>query len=140
MQEVQESHITKYFKILESLGKLNLVYFLLFVKKLLLSGYSGIYKKRTGIRTDGCSIYYKEENVNLIDHTAVEFLNPEIPLLNRDNVGLVAKFSPKNHTSNEFVVATTHLLYNPRRSDVRLAQMQLFFSVIDRISYQRRFG
>lgn len=104
------------------------------------TGYSGIYKKRTGIRTDGCSIYYKEEKIKLIDYVAVEFFRAEIPMLNRDNVGLIAKFAPKNHPLKEFVTATTHLLYNPRRNDVRLAQMQLFFAEIDKFSYQNKFG
>lgn len=34
----------------------------------------------------------------------------------------------------EFVVATTHLLYNPRRQDVRLVQIQILLAELDRIS------
>lgn len=67
-------------------------------------------------------------------------MRPEIPLLNRDNIGLVAKFVPIHHLSREFVVATTHLLYNPKRNDVRQAQMQLFLAEIDKISYRKGFG
>lgn len=33
------------------------------------------------------------------------------------------------------VVATTHLLFNPRRQDVRLAQIQVLLSEIDRLSF-----
>lgn len=106
----------------------------------MLLGYNGVYKKRTGIRIDGCAIYFREDNLKLIDHLTVEFFNPQIPLLNRDNVGIIAKLVPKNHPKREFVVATTHLLYNPRRSDVRLAQMQLFLAEIDRASYRKQFG
>lgn len=75
----------------------------------------------------------------MIDHLAVEFLRFEIPFLNRDNVGIIAKFVPWHHVSEEFVVATTHLLYNPRRHDVRLAQMELFLSEIDGMS-QKQLG
>jgi protein angel len=34
----------------------------------------------------------------------------------------------------KFVVATTHLLYNPRRQDIRLAQIQILLAELDRIS------
>lgn len=73
--------------------------------------------------------------MQLVEHTSVEYFQPNISILNRDNVGLVAKFSPKLHPTREFVIATTHLLYNPKRQDVRLAQMQLFLTEIERISY-----
>lgn len=36
-----------------------------------------------------------------------------------------------------FLVATTHLLYNPKREDVRLAQIQLLLAEIDRLAYIR---
>nr|CAI5821671.1 unnamed protein product [Callosobruchus analis] len=119
LQEVQESHIREYYSTLESLG------------------YQGVYKKRTGQRTDGCAIYYKTENVALLEYVPVEFYQKNVPILNRDNVGIVAKFAPKLHPTREFVVATTHLLYNPRRRDVRMAQMQVFLSEIERISFKQ---
>lgn len=37
-----------------------------------------------------------------------------------------------------FVVSTTHLLYNPRRQDIRLAQIQLLLAELDRISSNGR--
>ncbi|KAJ8913038.1 hypothetical protein NQ315_002054 [Exocentrus adspersus] len=117
LQEVQESHVSNYFSVLETIG------------------YSGVYKKRTGERTDGCALYYKTDIIHLVEHTSVEYFQPNIAILNRDNVGLIAKFSPKLHPSKEFVVATTHLLYNPRRQDVRLAQVQLLLTELERISY-----
>nr|CAH7725980.1 unnamed protein product [Callosobruchus chinensis] len=119
LQEVQESHIREYYSSLESLG------------------YQGVYKKRTGQRTDGCAIYYKTDNVALLEHITVEFYHKNVPILNRDNVGIVAKFAPKLHPTREFIVATTHLLYNPRRRDVRMAQMQVFLSEIERISFKK---
>lgn len=101
-------------------------------------GYSSLYKRRTGERTDGCAIYYKTDLIQLVEHASVEYFQPNISILNRDNVGLIAKFSPKLHPTREFVVATTHLLYNPRRQDVRLAQMQLLLTEIERISYSTK--
>lgn len=36
----------------------------------------------------------------------------------------------------QFIVATTHLLYNPRRHDIRLAQTQVLLAELDRMSYR----
>lgn len=118
LQEVQASHLDQYN---EDLGKL---------------GYKGVYKQRTGIRGDGCAIYYKESVFNLVEHVTIEFNQPNIPVLDRDNIAIVAKFAPNNNAENEFVVATTHLLYNRRREDVRLAQTQVLLTEIDRIAYK----
>ncbi|KAF2884054.1 hypothetical protein ILUMI_22119 [Ignelater luminosus] len=119
LQEVQASHLENYYNELRKLG------------------YDGLFKQRTGIRTDGCAIYYKSSLLNLVEYTTVEFNQSNIPVLNRDNVGIIVKFSPKQNPQNEFVVATTHLLYNPRREDVRLAQTQVLLSEVDRISFKK---
>ncbi|KAK5643651.1 hypothetical protein RI129_007496 [Pyrocoelia pectoralis] len=118
LQEVQVSHLEQYN---EDLGKL---------------GYKGVYKQRTGIRRDGCAIYYKESIFNLVEHVTIEFNQQDIPVLDRDNIAIVAKFAPNNNSKNEFVVATTHLLYNRKREDVRLAQTQVLLTEIDRIAYK----
>ncbi|XP_030747310.1 protein angel homolog 2 [Sitophilus oryzae] len=119
LQEVQESHLTDYYNKFEFLG------------------YKGLYKKRTGMTTDGCAIFYQADKVNLVEYETVEFFQPYVGVLNRDNVAIIAKFSPKNQPENEFIVATTHLLYNPKRTDVRLAQTQLLVAEIERLSFSR---
>ena len=48
--------------------------------------------------------------------------------LNRDNIGLLAKFADRNRPEKLLCVATTHLLYNPRRVDVRLAQIAVMLA------------
>lgn len=90
------------------------------------------------MRLDGCAIYYRRDVLSLIEHVDVEFLQPNVTLLNRDNVAIVARFAPRDNPTAEFVVATTHLLYNPRRQDVRLAQTQVLLSEIERIAYKRQ--
>ena len=131
-----------------------------FVPNLRSLGYEGIYKKRTGDKLDGCAIFYKYEKVklsnvhdciyfvgfsnfesflqiNLIETLDVEYNQSQSPeTLNRDNIGLLAKFAPKssNNGQNCFCVATTHLLYNPRRMDVKLSQMMLILAELDRFS------
>ncbi|XP_044256079.1 protein angel homolog 2 isoform X2 [Tribolium madens] len=117
LQEVQNTHLDQYFSTFETLG------------------YQGLYKQRTGPRTDGCAIYYKSSLLTLLEHETVEYNQPSTRLLDRDNVAIIAKFAPKSHLSHSFVVATTHLLYNPKRQDVRLAQTQLLLAEIDRIAF-----
>ena len=54
-----------------------------------------------------------------------------------DNCGLIALFQPLTSASSSqdlFCVATTHLLFSPKRGDIKLAQIQYFLAEIDRIS------
>ncbi|CAG7834867.1 unnamed protein product [Allacma fusca] len=105
---------------------------------LFLKGYKGIYKKRTGDKQDGCAIFYKATRFSFVDKLSVEYFQPHIPLLNRDNVGLLIKLrtnkfgAGRKHT---FVVGTTHILFNPKRQDVKLAQMQLLLAELDRFAF-----
>ncbi|KAM8711749.1 hypothetical protein ACLKA7_012285 [Drosophila subpalustris] len=88
-----------------------------------------VYKKKTGNRTDGCAIIYDANKFKLISQHGVELYDVNVPLLDRENVALLAKFRLKQSSlkdakePQEVVVATTHLLFNPRRSDVRCAQV-----------------
>lgn len=54
--------------------------------------------------------------------------------LNRCNVGIIVKFSSKKNPHTEFVVANTHLVYNPRRDDVRIAQMQVLLAELNSVA------
>ncbi|CAH1102345.1 unnamed protein product [Psylliodes chrysocephalus] len=118
LQEVQKSHLSDY-SLLEEMG------------------YQSVFKKRTGCQPDGCAIYYKADNIALIENDVVEYFQSGMRVLDRDNVGIVMKFAPKSHPTKEFVVATTHLLYNPKRDDVRMAQMQLLLANVEKMSYKR---
>ncbi|XP_050702569.1 protein angel homolog 2-like isoform X2 [Eriocheir sinensis] len=105
-------------------------------------GYRGLYKKRTGDKADGCAIFYRREAWRLAEHRSVEYLQPHAPaVLDRDNVGLIARLEPRGAGGAGgagVVVATTHLLYNPRRHDVKLAQAALMMAELDRLCYQRQ--
>jgi protein angel len=50
-------------------------------------------------------------------------------------VAIIVKLALKSDPESKLVVATTHLLYNPRRQDVRLAQIQVLLAELDRIAY-----
>jgi protein angel len=102
----------------------------------MLAGYAGIYKQRTGSNIDGVAIYYKTDVFTLADHTSVEYFQPGISILNRHNVGLVVKLAIKANPSKHLVVATTHLLFNQHRHDVKLAQTQLLLAEVERFAFE----
>ena len=129
LQEVQASHLCFYNKHLKDLG------------------YDGIFKQRTNGKVDGCAIYYKTGKFKLIEKNDVEYYqyySSDLSLLDRDNVAIIARLElcdVKNrhpnptYAGNQIVVATTHLLYNPRRHDIKLAQTQILLAELDRVSY-----
>lgn len=69
----------------------------------------------------------------------VEFFRPDVPLLDRDNVGLVLLLQPKiaSGTSPAICVANTHLLYNPRRGDIKLTQLAMLLAEMSSVAHQK---
>lgn len=106
------------------------------VMNILLAGYRGIYKQRTGHNTDGVAIYYKTDVFQLADHTTVEYFQPGIDILDRHNVGLIAKLAIKANPTKHLVIATTHLLFNRNRHDVKLAQTMILLAEVERFAYE----
>lgn len=102
----------------------------------LLAGYRGIYKQRTGNNIDGVAIYYKTDVFQLADHTSVEYFQPGIDVLDRHNVGLIAKLAIKANPKKHLVVATTHLLFNRNRHDVKLAQTMILLAEVERFAFE----
>lgn len=98
-------------------------------------GYEYLYKRRTNDKRDGLLLLYRGDQFTLLDYAKVELYQSSIEILNRDNVGIIAKLSLRDSPETQIVVATTHLLYNPRRNDVRLAQIQLLLAEIERIAF-----
>ncbi|XP_064083761.1 uncharacterized protein LOC135199540 [Macrobrachium nipponense] len=119
-QEVQASH-----------------YYSHFLPWLTFKGYNGVYKKRTGDKCDGCAIFFKTNKFSLVESCSVEYLQPRArKVLDRDNIGLVAKLASVTSPESQVCVATTHFLYNPKRHDVKLAQAILLLTELDRICYR----
>ncbi|KYN30433.1 Protein angel like protein 1 [Trachymyrmex septentrionalis] len=117
LQEMQEDHLLD------------------FVAPFKQHGYEYLYKKRTNNKKDGLLLLYRSNEFILLDYAKVELYQPGIEILNRDNVGIIAKLALKDNPEAQIVVATTHLLYNPKRNDVRLAQIQLLLAEIERIAF-----
>lgn len=110
----------------------------LYRPKLASGGYDCVYKKKTGYQIDGCAIFYKSKLFHLLNYKGIEFNRTDVTnILNRDNVGIIAVLKPRIFTqsrSSHLVIANTHLLFNPARSDIRLAQLKCFLSELEELS------
>lgn len=73
------------------------------ISKLETLGYRSLYKRRTGLRCDGCAIYYKINKLRLVEYDTVEFYQPEVTVLNRDNIAIIAKFAPRHCPDRNFI-------------------------------------
>ncbi|NP_001090474.1 angel homolog 2 L homeolog [Xenopus laevis] len=124
LQEVQENHYQTQIKpSLESLG------------------YHCEYKTRTGNKPDGCAICFKSNKFSLVSATPVEYYRPNMALLNRDNIGLVLLLQPKFQRAAPVIcVANTHLLYNPKRGDIKLTQLAMLLAEIARVAFTKDTG
>ncbi|CAH1792341.1 unnamed protein product, partial [Owenia fusiformis] len=133
LQEVNEKHCETFFK-----------------KKLKAKGYDGHFKKRTGDKKDGCAIFYNPSRFEHVESIPVDYLHDGAYNLDRDNIALITLLRPiKQYLGphkppiyyNEDIlvcVANTHLLFNPRRGDVKLAQMMVLLAQLDKIAYRGR--
>lgn len=123
LQEVEDCHYQDWFEL-----------------KLRERGYSGVYKKRTGDKTDGCATFYKESRFTLVKSKLVSFRKPQVKLMDRDNVAVVVLLKPRTagrtsrQPNNLVCVSNTHLLFNKKRGDIKLAQLACLFAEIDEIA------
>ena len=98
-----------------------------------------MYKRRTGTKTDGCATCYRGDRFSEVSATSLEYFRPESELLDRDNVGIALLLQPVLPSGSSegpikapscICVANTHLLFNPRRGDVKLAQLAIMLAEI----------
>ncbi|XP_041667843.1 protein angel homolog 1 isoform X2 [Cheilinus undulatus] len=123
LQEVQENHYNEHlFPVLSQMG------------------YTCVYKRRTGDKTDGCATCYRSNLFSERSVTLLEFYRPDTELLDRHNVGIVLLLQPVVTRDSvvkakgpPLCVANTHLLFNPRRGDVKLAQLAILMADIDSV-------
>ena len=108
-----------------------------------MAGYQGSFKKRTRAMHDGCATFFKKSTFECEAEVPVEYFVPGVASLDRDNVAVLLLLRPKHHLPSaeqtqfaKLCVANTHLLFNPRRGDVKLAQLMKLFAEIDRLTYQ----
>ncbi|XP_063299913.1 protein angel homolog 2 isoform X2 [Pelobates fuscus] len=119
LQEVQENHYRTQIKpSLEALG------------------YHCEYKTRTGSKPDGCAICFKSSKFLLTMTKPVEYYREHINLLDRDNIGLILLLQPRvDQEAPSICIANTHLLYNPRRGDIKLTQLAILLAEISGVAH-----
>ncbi|OQR84962.1 hypothetical protein ACHHYP_12517 [Achlya hypogyna] len=94
-------------------------------------GYVGYYQQRTGDTTfDGCAIFVKSSTFEVVEQVGIEYKVPGDPILDRDNVALALALRATADAST-IVVATTHILFNPRRGDVKVAQCKMLLERLE---------
>jgi len=107
------------------------------------SGYKAEYKQRSRGRTDGCATFYKQKKFSCYNSVPVDFFEDGCLVLDRPNVALLLLLEPFGNgrdgrqtqsSSTCICVANTHLLYNPGRGDVKLAQLMYLFAAIDEVA------
>ena len=101
-------------------------------------GYKTLYKKRVN-KQDGCALAYDEKSFKLVHSVQIEFNQVSVhPNLDRENVAILALLEPKNPYLKakgiKIVVATTHLLFNPKRGDIKINQIRLLLAEIHQMA------
>lgn len=99
-----------------------------------------MYKRRTGTKTDGCATCFRSSRFTQMSVTLVEYFNPNTELLKWHNVGIVLLLRPVVSRGSEvkaegqpLCVANTHLLFNPKRGDVKLTQLAILLAEVDSV-------
>jgi len=100
-----------------------------FVQKLGRCGYKGVFQKRTGEEYhDGCATFWKESLFELVLVRRVQYKRKlsDAVTMDRENVAVLCHLKMKSNNQH-FIVANTHLLWNPKRGDLRVAQVKILF-------------
>ncbi|GLJ12881.1 hypothetical protein SUGI_0199780 [Cryptomeria japonica] len=107
-------------------------------------GYSGIFKGRTGQARDGCAIFWKNDVFRILQGYSIEFKEHDL----RDNVAQLCVFElnsslatvPGNNSKKQVeanllqeyncikrrvIVGNIHVLFNPKRGDIKLGQVRI---------------
>eukprot|EP00958_Prasinococcus_capsulatus_P009595 scaffold930_cov408-Prasinococcus_capsulatus_cf.AAC.8 len=101
-------------------------------------GYSGSFLQRTGGCDDGCAIFFKSAMFSLQQQVPIRFnalgLRDNVALicvLQRKSPGGDAEFGPER-----LIVSNTHILFNPRRGEIKLAQVRTLLMAVHRLKEQ----
>ncbi|XP_019705114.2 carbon catabolite repressor protein 4 homolog 5 isoform X2 [Elaeis guineensis] len=113
-------------------------------------GFVGVYKGRTGEASDGCAIFWKEEEFTLLHQEDIEFRKFGL----RDNVAQLCLFKVSHNNSNmsknkdascqiaeprscrTLLVVNIHVLFNPNRGDIKLGQIRVLLERANKLSQE----
>ncbi|OEL18570.1 Carbon catabolite repressor protein 4-like protein 3 [Dichanthelium oligosanthes] len=82
-------------------------------------GYEGIYQRRTGDTRDGCAIFWKSKRLRLLEEDSIDFSEFNL----RNNIAQICVFELNG--THKLVLGNIHVLFNPKRGDVKLGQIRL---------------
>ncbi|XP_010541622.1 PREDICTED: carbon catabolite repressor protein 4 homolog 6 isoform X2 [Tarenaya hassleriana] len=99
-----------------------------------LRGYSSIWKMRTGNAIDGCAMFWRSNRFKLVHEESIQFNKLGL----RDNVAQICVLellnsrtskngvtaSESSAGSHRVVVCNIHVLYNPKRGEIKLGQVR----------------
>ncbi|XWS48304.1 hypothetical protein CRYUN_Cryun13aG0063700 [Craigia yunnanensis] len=111
-------------------------------------GFKGVYKVRTGDACDGCALFWKEKMFTLLHEENIEFHDFGL----RDNVAQLCVLKMNQHQSEfdshakpskitpmrsrSLLVGNIHVLFNPKRGDIKLGQVRLFLEKAYKLSQE----
>ncbi|GAU39278.1 hypothetical protein TSUD_72170 [Trifolium subterraneum] len=87
-------------------------------------------QRRTGDTSDGCAMFWKADKFQALDEESIQY--KDIGL--RDNVAQLLVFEMRGSNSRRLVVGNIHVLYNPNRGEVKLAQIRFLSSKAQTLS------
>ena len=92
------------------------------------------YKRRTGEdKADGLCMFWNKSRWTCVHYVDVEFYRyDEDPLMDRHNVAQICVLKELS-SGNMIVVANTHLLFNPKRGDVKIRQLEILLKEISNV-------
>eukprot|EP00250_Pteridium_aquilinum_P004230 c14456_g1_i2 orf=768-2465(-) len=109
---------------------------------LALRGYTGLYKVRTGEMPDGCATFWRKARFQLLQERSFEFSM----LGMRNNVAQLCVLqlivpgvangsrNEEQFQSHRLVVGNIHVLFNPKRGDIKLGQCRAFLEQVHNMS------
>lgn len=97
-------------------------------------GYAGRYIRRGAERGDGCATFWRRGALSLVEQRAVPFEALDM----RDNAALVLVLrDARGAEARDVVVGNIHVLFNPNRGDVKLAQVRVLMDLVGQMRRAR---
>ncbi|KAA1471720.1 glucose-repressible alcohol dehydrogenase transcriptional effector [Dentipellis sp. KUC8613] len=126
-----------------------------FVPSLEERGYEGVYWPKSRFKTmndadrrlvDGCATFFKRDKYQLVEKHLVEFSTKAMQrpdfkktddmfnrVLVKDNIAVICLFENRK-TGTRFIVANTHIYWDPAFRDVKLVQVALLIDEVDKVA------
>ncbi|KAL3144097.1 hypothetical protein ABBQ32_003887 [Trebouxia sp. C0010 RCD-2024] len=105
-----------------------------FVYNLSKLGYQYDYVGRTGDKTDGCACFWNAAKLRCRDSKMINFADIGL----RDNVAQILMLEDADSEGQRIVIANTHILFNPKRGDIKVAQIRIILEAVH--DMRQRYG